>query len=68
MTRFAKIATLLAVFVPLAAQAAPATTAHAKLVAAMDRAYNMSFPVPQPHQIATARNMQVTPAHVQHKG
>jgi hypothetical protein len=68
MTRLVKIAALLTVFAPLAAQAAPATSAHAKLMAAMDRAYNLSFPVPQPHQIATAQKVQATPVHAQHKG
>ncbi len=68
MTRLVKIAALLTVFAPLAAQAAPSSTAHTKLVAAMDRAYNLSFPVPQPHQIATAHKVQVMPVHAQHKG
>ena len=60
MTRLIKVAAFLAVIAPIAAQAAP-SAAHAKLVAAMDRAYNLSFPVPQPDQVAIARTVRIIP-------
>jgi hypothetical protein len=63
MTKLAKIVTIFAVFAPLAAQAA-----HAKLVAAMDHAYHLSFPVPQAPQIAAVRTVHATPVRAQHKG
>lgn len=68
MTKLAKIVTIFAVFAPLAAHAAPSTAAHAKLVAAMDRAYHLSFPVPQAPQIAAVRTVHATPVRAQHKG
>ncbi len=66
MNRFIQIAALLAAFLPLAAQAAPAATAHAELVAAMDRAYNLSFPVPHT-QLTNEQKAQVTRTHAQHE-
>ncbi len=68
MTKLTKIVTIFAVFAPLAAHAAPSTAAHAKLVAAMDRAYHLSFPVPQAPQIAAVRTVHATPVRAQHKG
>ena len=60
MTRLITVAAFLAIMAPIAAQAAP-SAAHAKLVAAMDRAYNLSFPVSQPNQVATAQPVRSTP-------